>query len=82
VDFTTSIPESDFRYTHSPRIVFRVRLGDEVVLHYHDLRERNVDLLLGRVLEPKEDDMNVEVLFEERLYTPPNLSDRPCLRRN
>ena len=36
-----------------PRIVFRVKLGDEVMLHYHDLRERNVDLLLGRVLEPK-----------------------------
>ncbi len=51
-----------------PRIMFRVKLGDEVVLHYHDLRERNVDLLLGRVLEPKEDDMNVEVLFGERLY--------------
>ena len=51
-----------------PRIVFRVKLGDEVVLHYHDLRERNVDLLLGRVLEPIEDDMNVEVLFEERLH--------------
>jgi hypothetical protein len=26
-------------------------LGDEVVLHYHDLRERNVDLLFGRVVE-------------------------------
>jgi len=51
-----------------PRIVFRVKLGDEVVLHYHDLRERNVDLLLGRLLELKEDDVNVEVLFEERLY--------------
>jgi DNA-binding transcriptional LysR family regulator len=51
-----------------PRIVFRVKLGDSVMLHYHDLRERNVDLLLGRVLETIEDDMNVEVLFEERLY--------------
>lgn len=51
-----------------PRIMFRIKLGDEAMLHYHDLRERNVDLLLGRVLEQKEDDMNVEVLFEERLY--------------
>jgi DNA-binding transcriptional LysR family regulator len=51
-----------------PRIAFQVKLGDEVVLHYHDLRERNVDLLLGRVVEPKEDDVNVEVLFEERLH--------------
>jgi len=51
-----------------PRVVFRVKLGDSVMLHYHDLRERNVDLLLGRVLETIEDDMNVEVLFEERLY--------------
>src|SRR5262249_13830278 len=51
-----------------PRIMFPVELGDEVVLHYHDLRERKVDLLLGRVLELKEDDVSVEVLFEERLY--------------
>jgi len=50
-----------------PRIAFRVKLGDEVMLHYHDLRERNVDLLLGRVLEPT-DDMDIEVLFEELLY--------------
>ena len=33
-----------------------------------DLRERNVDLLIGRVVELKEDDVNAEVLFEDRLY--------------
>jgi DNA-binding transcriptional LysR family regulator len=38
------------------------------MLHYHDLRERNVDLLFGRVVELNEDDMNAEVLFEDRLY--------------
>ena len=32
------------------------------------MRERNVDLLIGRVVELKEDDVNVEVLFEDRLY--------------
>jgi DNA-binding transcriptional LysR family regulator len=51
-----------------PRIAFHVKLGDAAVLHYHDLRERNVDLLFGRVVELKEDDVNAEVLFEDRLY--------------
>ena len=51
-----------------PRIAFQVKLGDAAMLHYHDLRERNVDLLFGRVVELKEGDVNAEVLFEDRLY--------------
>src|SRR5262245_10713813 len=51
-----------------PRISFHVKLGDAAVLHYHDLRERHVDLLFGRVVDLKEDDVNAEVLFEDRLY--------------
>src|ERR1700722_8298774 len=50
------------------RLAFHVKLGDAAMLHYHDLRERHVDLLFGRVVEPKGDDLNVEVLFEDRLY--------------
>jgi DNA-binding transcriptional LysR family regulator len=51
-----------------PRIAFQIKLGDVAMLHYHDLRERNVDLLFGRVVELKEGDVNAEVLFEDRLY--------------
>ena len=51
-----------------PRIAFQVKLGDAAMLHYHDLRERNVDLLFARMVDPKEGDMNAEILFEDRLY--------------
>jgi DNA-binding transcriptional LysR family regulator len=51
-----------------PRMTFHVKLGDAAMLHYHDLRERNVDLLFGRVVELDKDDVNAEVLFKDRLY--------------
>jgi DNA-binding transcriptional LysR family regulator len=50
------------------RIAFHVKLGDAAALHYHDLRERNVDLLFGRVVESTEDDVNAEILFQDRLH--------------
>jgi DNA-binding transcriptional LysR family regulator len=62
------------------RIAFHVKLGDAAMLHYHDLRERNVDLLFGRVVELKGDDLNVEVLFEDRLYVVASASN-PWARR-
>jgi DNA-binding transcriptional LysR family regulator len=63
-----------------PRIAFHVKLGDAAMLHYHELRERNVDLLFGRVVELKEDDVNAEVLFEDRLYVVAG-ADNPWTRR-
>src|SRR5262245_41431649 len=51
-----------------PRLAFQVVLGDAAILHYQDLRQRNVDVLLGRIMDTEEDDVNAEVLFEERLY--------------
>ena len=51
-----------------PRIAFQVKLGDAAMLHYRDLRERNVDLLFTRVVDMKEGDVNAEILFEDRLY--------------
>jgi DNA-binding transcriptional LysR family regulator len=51
-----------------PRLAFQVTLGDAAQLHYQDLRQRKVDLLLGRIVDSKEDDVDAEVLFEERLY--------------
>jgi DNA-binding transcriptional LysR family regulator len=59
-----------------PRIAFQVKLGDAAILHYHDLRERNVDLLFARVVELKEGDVNAEVLFEDRLYVVANTNSR------
>jgi DNA-binding transcriptional LysR family regulator len=51
-----------------PRLAFQVKLGDAAMLLYHDLRERNVDLLFGRMLDAKEDDVHTEILFEDPLY--------------
>lgn len=51
-----------------PRLAFQVILGDAATLHYQDLRQRKVDILLGRIVDAKEDDVNAEVLFDERLY--------------
>jgi len=62
-----------------PRLAFQVKLGDAAMLHYHDLRERNVDLIFGRVVELKEDDVNAEVLFEDRLHVVAD-ADNPWTR--
>jgi DNA-binding transcriptional LysR family regulator len=53
-----------------PRVAIQVKLGDAATLHYHDLRERSVDVLFGRVVESEqaEDDVTAEVLFEDHLY--------------
>jgi DNA-binding transcriptional LysR family regulator len=51
------------------RIVFNVAQAPIVTHQYRDLRERNVDLILGRLVEPMTDkDLDVEVLFEDRLF--------------
>jgi DNA-binding transcriptional LysR family regulator len=63
-----------------PRLTFQVKLGDAAVLLYHDLRERRVDLLFGRMLEAKEDDVNAEVLFQDQLYVVAG-KDNPWTRR-
>jgi len=49
---------------NAPLLTFQVKIGDAAILHYDDLRERNVDLFCGRVVELKQDDLNAEILFE------------------
>src|SRR6266849_6539597 len=51
-----------------PRLVFTVMQAPTIEAQYRDLRERRVDLVFGRVMTPIEDeDMNVEILFEDPL---------------
>jgi DNA-binding transcriptional LysR family regulator len=51
-----------------PRIVFNVTQAVFASTQYRDLRERTVDLLLGRVFAPlEEDDLTVEALFEDQV---------------
>ncbi len=50
-----------------PRLTFRVTQGLSGAQLYRELRERNVDLVLGKVAMPlSEPDLEPEVLFEER----------------
>ncbi len=51
-----------------PRIAFQVKSADAATLLYHDLRERKVDLIFGRLAGLEEDDVNVEVLFKDPLH--------------
>jgi DNA-binding transcriptional LysR family regulator len=49
-------------------IVFNVSQALFTSAHYRDLRERSIDLLLGRVFKPlEEDDLNVEPLFDDEM---------------
>jgi DNA-binding transcriptional LysR family regulator len=50
-----------------PRLAFSVIQAATAPLQFHELRERNIDLMFGRLpLEPIEDeDLNTEILFED-----------------
>jgi len=51
-----------------PRLSFNVTQAQTVALQYRELRERNVDLVLGRIASPiADEDLNVEILFEDPL---------------
>jgi DNA-binding transcriptional LysR family regulator len=52
-----------------PKMVFKTSVAPGIREQFHDLRARRVDLILGRIVEPKpEDDLDVEILFEDRLF--------------
>ena len=52
-----------------PRITFHVTGGPSILVqHYRALRERTIDLIIGRLPRPLTDkDLNVEVLYDEPL---------------
>ena len=51
-----------------PRISVHVKSVLTVPQQYAELRERKLDLIVGRVRPPFEDDVESEVLFEEKTY--------------
>jgi len=51
-----------------PRIAFHVTLLTAVMAQAREVRERNVDLALGRLVRPLDEDMNAEELFDERVF--------------
>ena len=65
-----------------PRLVFNVIQAPSIELQYHDLRERNVDLILGRMVAPiADDDLNAEVLFDDPLFVVAGTNNKWVRRR-
>ena len=58
----------DRLHRQSPRIAFHVTQITLVMAQVRELRERNVDLTLGRLVRPLDDDMNAEELFDEHVF--------------
>jgi DNA-binding transcriptional LysR family regulator len=48
-----------------PRISIHVTPISQNAQQYHDLRERKIDLLLGRIRSPVQDDIHAEILFHD-----------------
>ena len=66
-----------------PRIRLHVALVQAPLEHFQELRERNVDLIIGRV--PRElaaDDLSSEVLFEEPVLAVAGMNSKLARRRN
>jgi DNA-binding transcriptional LysR family regulator len=51
-----------------PRLSFYVTHVAAVSRQYHELRERNVDLIFGRMAKPIAEDVDATVLFHERTF--------------
>ena len=52
-----------------PDVVVRVVTAQPATLEFRELRERKVDLLLGRISPPlADDDVDVEILFKDQLF--------------
>lgn len=65
-----------------PRLAFSVRQATDIASQYRDLRERNVDLILGRMMTPiSNDDLSMEVLFDDPLYVVGGGANRLVRRR-
>jgi DNA-binding transcriptional LysR family regulator len=50
-----------------PAVVFHVAQAPGVAQQYRDLRERNVELVLGRMATPAEEDLDAETLIDDPL---------------
>ena len=65
-----------------PRMVLRVTQAQTVTLEFRELRERNVDLMIGRVARPfVEEGLAAEFLFDEPLYVVAGVQSRWAKRR-
>src|SRR6266704_5471991 len=51
-----------------PKIVVHADYAEHATTEFRELRERSVDLIIGRMSAPAADDLNVEALYEEKYY--------------
>ena len=52
-----------------PRVVIHADYAESATTEFRELRERQVDLIIGRISEPLiHDDLDVEALYEEKYY--------------
>ena len=64
-----------------PRIKFHVTQLSTLPQQYRELRERNVDLILGRMSQPLDEDLQAQILFGERTSVVAGLLSRWTRRR-
>jgi DNA-binding transcriptional LysR family regulator len=65
-----------------PRLAFHVSEADPTTLRYHELRERRIDLAIGRIIGPiPDDDLDAEVLYNEDAFVAAGKNSRWAKRR-
>jgi DNA-binding transcriptional LysR family regulator len=71
------------RFTRQfPRMVLRVTQAQTVTLEFSELRERKVDLMIGRIARPfAEEGLDAEILYEEPLHIVAGTQSRWARRR-
>src|SRR3954470_19235083 len=66
-----------------PRITFHVLPVEPVAMRYRELRERTVDVMVGRILHPPlDEDLDADILFDDRLVVVAGQSSPLARRRS
>src|SRR6188508_1864798 len=66
-----------------PRITFQVLPVEPVAMRFRELRDRSVDLMVGRVLHPPlDEDLSADILFDDRLLVVAGRSSPWARRRS
>ena len=72
----------DRLFQQHPRVAFHVTLGDLPRMQESELRDREIDLLIGRMSnEPPPDDIEMKVLFHERARVAAGINNPLTSRR-
>ena len=64
-----------------PGITIHMRHAARLADQYRELRERNVDLVLGQLAATSEEDIETQILYEDRLFVVAGLPSRWSTRR-